>query len=134
MFHLLIEDLPREAARLLEHDSAILRVRVIAKIRALIDEALALRVDHDAERIAVTITGMWRIHVAEIRRIALPRDRMAARPLTVRLRADVERHRDAVAGVVTRPAHFREIPTRAKVASAHFAIRFKAAAREHDGA
>ena len=41
MLHLLVEDLPGELARLLQHHAAVFRVGVVAEVGALVDEALA---------------------------------------------------------------------------------------------
>ena len=48
--------------------------------------------------------------VAELGRVAVPADRVAARPVAARRGADVQRHADAVAGVEARAADFGEIP------------------------
>ena len=78
MQHLRVEHLPGVAAGLREHGAAVFGVGVIAEIRALIDEALAVGVDHDAERIAVPIAGaVLAIDVAVIVGVALPGDRVA---------------------------------------------------------
>ena len=53
-----IEHLPGKAARLLQHNAPVFGVRVIAKIGALVYKALTFRIHHDAERIAVAITGV----------------------------------------------------------------------------
>jgi hypothetical protein len=45
MLHFLIENLPRELTGLFQHDAAIFGISIIAEIRALVDEALALGVD-----------------------------------------------------------------------------------------
>src|SRR5579859_7196347 len=58
---------------------------------------------------------------------------MAARPVAARRGADVERHADAVAGVVTGAAHLREIPTRPEIAGAPFRVSLKTAAGKHHG-
>ena len=126
--HLRIEDLPREAARLLQHDAAVLRIGVVAEVRAFVDEALALGVDHDAERVAVLLELVADVRARRIAARSAPTHRMTAGPLAVRLRADVERHADAVAGVVARAAHFRHVPAGAEIARAPFAIRFETAA------
>ena len=57
---------------------------------------------------------------------------MAAGPLAIGLRADVERHLDAVAGVVTRTTHLGEIPARSEIARTPFAVGFKATAGKDD--
>ena len=73
MLDLGIEHVPREAARLLENDAPVLGIRVVAEVRAFVDEPLAFGVHHDAERIAVAARGDRPIELAEIGRIAFPR-------------------------------------------------------------
>src|SRR5690348_11769504 len=58
---------------------------------------------------------------------------MTTRPLPEGLRADVERHPDAVAGVVAGPPDFRDVPARTEIARAPLAIGFETASREHNG-
>ena len=57
---------------------------------------------------------------------------MASAVVAERLRADVERHLVAVAGVVADAAHLGELPAGAEVAGAHLRVGLEAAAREHD--
>ena len=82
MRHRRIEKLPRELHRLLQDDAAVFRVGVIADIGAFVDEALAVRVHHDGERIVVALVVVGRREVAEVRRVAFPADRVTARPVT----------------------------------------------------
>ena len=70
--HLRIEHMPRITSRLLQHNAPVLGVGVISKVRTLIDEALTLGVNHQAERIAVAAERSARVEHTEIRRIALP--------------------------------------------------------------
>src|SRR5690349_19834000 len=58
---------------------------------------------------------------------------MTTRPLPEGLRADVERHANAVAGVVPRPADFRDVPARTEIARTPLTIGFETASREHNG-
>ena len=74
---------------------------------------------------------MLAVDVAVVVGVALPGDRVAAGPLAVGLRADVERHADAVAGVVSCAAHLRHVPARAEIARPPFPVRLEAAAGEH---
>ena len=69
--------------------------------------------------------------VAELGRVALPADGVAARPVAVGHRADVQRHADAVAGVEARAAHLGELPSGAEIARAPFVVALEAAGREH---
>ena len=132
MHNFLVEDLPRKHLRLVHDDLAVLRVGVVAEIRAFVDEALAVRVDHDAERIAVLLEVVADCEIAEGRRVLIPAHCVAARPVTVGQGAGLQRRNDAHTGVVTRAADFCEVPVRSEVARAHFSVRFEAAAREHD--
>ena len=68
--------------------------------------------------------------IAKRRRVAVPAHGMAAGPVAIRHGADVERHFDAEAGVVTGAAHVREIPAWAEVLRAHGRIGFETAAGE----
>src|SRR5262249_27671854 len=119
----------------LQHCAPVLGIGVVAKVRAFIDKPVAVRIHHDAERIAVPVTGaVLAVDVAVVAGIALPRHRMTARPLAIGLRADLERHPDAVAGVVARAAYLRHVPAWAKIARAPFAVGFETPAGEHHGA
>ena len=69
--------------------------------------------------------------IAEFRRVQLPLHGMATRPVAARRGADVERHADAVAGVVTGAAHLGEVPAGSEIARAPFRIGLEAAAGEH---
>src|SRR5258708_25721456 len=68
--------------------------------------------------------------VAELGRVALPGDCVAARPVAGGGGADVERHADRVAGVEARAAHLGELPSRPQIARALFGIGLKAARSE----
>src|SRR5262249_8428539 len=118
---------------LLEHGAAIFGVGVVAEIGALVDEALAVGIDHEPERVAVPVAGaVLAVDIAVVVGVALPRDRVTARPLPVGLRTDLERHADAVASVVTGAAHLRHVPARAEIAGAPFPVCLEAAAGKHD--
>ena len=71
------------------------------------------------------------LEVAELGRVAVPADRVRARPVAGRLGADVERHADAVAGVEAGAAHLGELPAGAQVARAHLGVGLEAAGRQH---
>src|SRR6185295_9146147 len=132
VLHFLVEDLPGELTRLLQDDAAILRIGVVAEVGALIDEALAGRVDHDGKRVGMLLELVADREVAEFRGVHLPADRVAARPVAARARTDVKRHADAVAGVEAGAAHLGEIPAGAEIARAPFRIGLEAAGGEHD--
>ena len=72
------------------------------------------------------------IEVSEFRRVHVPADGMAARPVAVRLGADLQRHVDAGAGVEAGAAHLGEIPGRSEIARAHLSVALEAAAGQHD--
>src|SRR5262249_59766306 len=96
--------------------------------------ALALGVDQEAERIVVLLKLVADRKVAIGRRIDVPGDRMAARPVAAGPRADVERHAQAGAHVETGAAALGELPVLAEIARAHFRIRLEAATGEDDRA
>ena len=126
-----VEDLPGEAVRLLQDRAAVAGVGVVAEIRAFVDEAPPGGVDHDAPRVAVLLEAVADREVAELRRIVIPGDGMAARPVAIGRRADLQRHADAVAGVEAAAAHFRQLPAGAEIAGAPFRIGLEAAGGEH---
>ena len=70
--------------------------------------------------------------IAELRRIAVPADGMAARPVAGRHGAGLQRHADAVAGVEAGAADLGELPARPEIARAHFGVGLEAAGGEHD--
>src|SRR5262249_50724151 len=133
MLYLLIEDLPGELSRLLQHHATVFRIGVIAEIRPFVDEALAVRVDHDRERIGVLLKLIADREIAEFGRVHFPWHGMAAGPVAARRPADFNRHADAVAGVVAAAAHLREVPARTEIARAPFRIGLKATAGKHHG-
>ena len=63
---LLVEDLPGEIARLLQHHAAVFGIGVVAEIGALIEEPLAVGVDQHAPGIAVLLEGVADRQVADI--------------------------------------------------------------------
>src|SRR5262249_14736428 len=129
--HLLVEHLPCELPGLREHHTAIFRVGVVTKIRSLIDEALTVCIQHDAERVRVLLEAVADGKIAELRRVSVPADRVPAGPVAIGHGADVERHLDTVAGIETRAAHLRELPAGAEVARAPLAVRLETAGGEH---
>src|ERR1039458_4383784 len=110
MLHFVVKNLPCELPGLFENHASILGVGVVTKVRALVDEALPLRIDHYPERIAMLLEAVADREGADIGRGAIPSHRMTSRPVAVRHRADVERHPNSIAGVEARAAHLREIP------------------------
>src|ERR1700687_6195407 len=105
MLHLLIEDLPGKLAWLFQHHTAVFGVGVVAEIRPFIDEAFAVRIDHDRERIGVFLELIADREIAEFRRVHFPLHGMAARPVAARRGANVERHANSVASVETAAAY-----------------------------
>ena len=128
---LLVEDLPGEQARLVHHLAAVFGVSVGVEIEALVDEALAERVDDDAERIVVLLEAVADIEVAERRRVQIPLHRMAPDQWPADGGADIERHLEPLAGVVLGAAHLGQIPIGAEIARAHLGIGLEPAAGEH---
>src|SRR6267378_329632 len=133
VYDLLIEDLTRRAPRLLDDLATILHVRVVAHVGALVDEALALDVDDDADGIRVLLEVVADLAVAVPRGVVVPLHGVTAAPVAPRLRADVERHADAVAGVVRGAAHAGEVPVGPEVARAHLHVGLEAPGGEDDG-
>jgi hypothetical protein len=122
------------AARLAQHFAAVLGVGVVAEVRSLVDEALTVHVDHDAQRVAELGEPVPNGEVAEVRGVLVPEHGVPARPLAPRLRVDLKRHPDAVTGVEPRAAHLGDVPARSQVASAHLGVGLETAAGEDDGA
>src|SRR5580698_3595607 len=69
--------------------------------------------------------------VAEFRRVHFPLYGVTARPVAARRGPDIDRHANAVAGVVARTAHLREIPAGPEIARAPFRIGLETTAGEH---
>src|SRR5262249_3452725 len=131
MLDLLVEDLPGELTRLLEHHAAVFGIGVVAEVGALVDEALAVSIDQDGERIGMLLELVADREISEFGRIHLPLHRMAARPVAARARADLHRHTDTVAVVEAGAAHLGEVPARPGIGGAPLGVGFEAAAGEH---
>ena len=129
---LVVEYLHGHAHRLAQDLAAVFGVGVITKIRALVDETTALGVDDDAEGIGVLLIQLRDGTVTGRRRVQVPGNRVTAAPMAVRLRSDVQRHANAVPGVVGDAADFGQFPTGPQVTRAHLRVRLKAAAGEND--
>ena len=93
----LVEDLPGELIGLVQDYAAVFRVGVIAEIGAFVDEAATSGIDHDARGIGVFLEVVADAEIAEFRRIIVPADRVASRPIAIDVGTDVHRHLDAVA-------------------------------------
>src|SRR5262249_58472177 len=104
------------------------------KVQAFVDEALAVRVDQQAEDVAVLLELIAHALVAELGRVEVPAGGVAARPVAAWLSADRERHAQAVAHVEAGAAHLGELPAGPEIARAPFGVGLEAAAGEHHGA
>src|SRR4029079_7119822 len=129
--NLLVEDLPGELTGLHEDDAAVFRIGVIAEVRAFVDEALPMGIDHDAPRVGVLLEVVADRKVTELGRIAVPAYGVAAGPVSRRHRADIERHADAVTCVETCAADLCQFPAGPQIARAHLAVRLEAAGGQH---
>ena len=129
-----VEDLRRDALRLAQHLGAVLGVGVVAEVGALVDEALAVRVDHDRDGIGLARVAVGELAVARRRRARVPLDRVAAAPVPVGLGAVRQRRAQDLAGVVGRAAHLGHVPVRPEVGRAHLRVGLEAARGEHDSA
>ena len=137
MIDLGVEDLPRQMVRLLQHGPAELGVGIVAEVLAFVDEPLALRVDHDAEEVAdlaiVLPLEVGQVEIAVVRRMQVHGRGVTALVEPVALGAELERHLQALAGVVGRSTHFGLGPVLADEAGPQLGIGFEAAAAEDDG-
>ncbi len=134
----LVVDLVGDAARLLQHRAAGLGVGVGVLGLALVVEALAERVDGDAELIVVAVHGVAaavrhrrRLHVG---RLAVDRRHVRALPVAGRLDAERQQHVQHLAGIVLAAAHLHQVGIGAEIARAHLGIGLEAAAAHDDGA
>src|SRR6185437_16277424 len=96
-----------------------------------VDEAHAVGVHHDAERVGVLLEIVADVEVAELRRVHVPANGVSAGPVPVRHGADRQRHVDTGTRVEARAANLGEIPGGAEVTGAHLGIALEAAARQH---
>ena len=119
----------------LPHDGAAeTHIGQVAVVLALVHEPLAVQVHHDAERVAVLLEIIADGAVPVGRGGDVPADGMAAGPVAVRPCAGLQRHADAVAGIVAGAAHPAEVPAVPEIARPHLGIGFEAAAGQHHGA
>src|SRR5690606_25210152 len=131
---LLVEDLDRRPIGLTHDLAAELHIGVVPQILALVDEALAVQVDHDHPRVRVLLEIVEHLIVAVRRGRDIPADRVTPRPVAIGPRADLEGHANAVAHIVLGAAHTREIPAGAEIARPHLRAGFETAARQDHGA
>src|ERR1700677_4219286 len=134
MRNFLIEYLPRKLIGLLKDHTSIFRISIVAKVCPLIDKAPPARIDHNSKWITMLLKTIADREIAELRRVAIPSDGMASRPVTVRHRADLECHPNPITSVETRAAHFRQIPSGTQVTGAPFDVGLEAARRQYDRA
>jgi len=80
----------------------------------------------------VLLEAVADFEIAELRRVAVPADRVTAGPVAAGRGADLDRHRDAGAGVEARAAYLRQIPSGPEIARAPFRVRLESARGEHD--
>src|SRR5215813_3857222 len=102
---LLVEDLPREHAGLVEDLAAVFSIGIAVEIGALVEKPLALGVDDDAERVIVLLEAVADIEIAKGRRVQIPRGGMRARPVPGDGGAEIERHFEALPRIEARAAH-----------------------------
>src|SRR4029453_1276033 len=114
--------------------AAVLHVRVVAEVGALVDEALAAQVDDEPERVGVLLEIVADLAVAVPGRVEVPLHGVAAAPMSPGQRTHLEGHANAVAGVVRRAADPRQLPVGAKIARAHLGVGLEATRRQHDRA
>lgn len=133
---LMVEDLPGELLGLLQHRTAKLCVGVVAEIDALIDEALAPGIQHDAEEVAdlavVLAFEMRQVEVAVVRHMQVHRGRVTTLEQAMRLGAKLERQLEPVSGIVRRAAHLRLHPLLSDVLGPQFGAGFEAAATKNN--
>ena len=76
--HLLVEDLPSEVAGLLKNNATVFSIGIISKIGSLIDEALSIGIDHDAEGVGMLLKSVANCKVAEFGSVEVPADSVAS--------------------------------------------------------
>src|SRR5262249_16823548 len=82
---------------------------------ALVDKALARRVEHEAQRVARLGVLVSDLAIAFVDgRVGVPRDRVAARVVSRQLCPDCLRHGVTVARVVLAASDVREVPARSE--------------------
>ena len=128
-----IEHLPGELVGLVQDFPAVFRIGVVPEIRAFVDEALAVGVDHDAPGIGMLLKIVADGEIPEFRRIVVPAHRMATRPVAVGRGADIQRHADAVAGVEAGAAYLGQFPARPQIACAPFQVGLETATGQDYG-
>ena len=131
-----VEELPGALPGLFQHRLAVLGIGVIAKIPAFVDEAPALRINHDAEKVA-DLAVMFALAVGDVQiavflHLPIHGRGVGAAVAAVPRGAELQRHAQAVAGIVRRAAHPRGNPVLAHEFAAQFPAGFEAAAGQND--
>src|SRR5215475_5642511 len=103
MLDLVIKNLHGHAEGLLQNFSSVLGICIVAEVGSLVDKAFALSINDEPERIRMFLIELGDGTVARGRRIQIPRHGMAATPMPMRLRSNVQGHANAIAGVVRDP-------------------------------
>ena len=108
-----VVDLEGDRAGLLEDGLAVLGVRVVPEVGALVDEPLPVAVDDDAEGIALPGEPVGQLAVALVARVpGIPLHAVRARPVATLGRPDPQGGGDHVAGVVRRATDLGVLPAR----------------------
>src|SRR5262245_62857850 len=100
MLDVVIENLHGHAEGLLQNFSSVLGIRIVAEVGALIHKAFTLSIDDEPKGIRVFLIELRDGTVARGRRIQIPRYGMAATPMPMRLRPNVQGHANPIASVV----------------------------------
>lgn len=112
---------------------AVLGVGVGVEVQPLVQEALAMGVDQDAERIVVLLGPIADAKVALGRRVHVPLHGVCAGPVAGGGSTDIDRHAVAPAHVEAGAAHLRQVVVGPQVAGTPFRTRFEPAAGGHHG-
>ncbi len=122
VIHLLVEDLPCQMIRLLQHSAPELSIGIIAEILPLIDEALAPGIHHDAEEVGnlavVLAFEMRQVEIAEVGHVKVHRRGVATLVEAVLLRSEAEGELKPGACVVRGAADLGLVPAVAEIVPA----------------
>src|SRR4051812_38592042 len=97
-------------------------------IRALVDKAPAIGIDHQTQRIRVPLKYITEGDIAGVWGVGVSADRVTSRPMAVRRGADVERHAQSVSGIKPRAANLDNIPAWSEIAGTPFRVGFESSA------
>src|SRR6185312_10122765 len=126
-------NLPGELSWLLKDGLAVLCVSVVPEVRALIDEAPTITVDHDAERIRMALVLGRQRQLTKILRISFPGDCVAPGPVTMWLRPSCNSHGQPITSIETGASDLGEVPTGSEIFRAPLCVGLEAATRQHHG-